>query len=593
MKRLTIIISAILLVLCLVQCRKELPIANPETSGKPYSITLNMNEVSKVDVTTASGDDFGKVDFKNGDKLYVANQGKFVGTLTHDGTNFEGTIYDPGTTISGYLYFYFLGNNAPTEDVTHPSTTHPSKLTVDISDQSKVTDGSTTKGMPVISCGKSDQPFTGGGSYTGKLANKCALAKFHVSSISSENIVIAGLKDQVQFDLSNTDVYSTSNPNVTFGYKNGTINVGTRRGDIWLILLPQPADAGNDAYTENVTYTGTRGALTKEVIINKVISESITVIVNEKQQTPEEGIYGALNGIFSVSNTQKVFFSQGNLQYIGNDGTWKFANKQYVFLGTTTNQNSTSTTATRDLFGWGTSGWNNGNYFYQPYCTSKSDNEPYTTATGYGYGPYDPSKPEGERYKVNLTGGFANADWGIYNAIKSGDNTNPVSTWRTLSSGEWSWLLESRTASRVNGIANARFTLATINTDGTSVKGMIIFPDIYAAGTPSGVTWGTINGKSDFTTQCTAAGWDALHAAGCVFLPAAGRRLGGSKTSVGLNSGGSGTETGLYWSSNQNSSQTAYRLRFSNGVFEIAGAGAHRYFGYAVRLVTDINTVVE
>ena len=42
--------------------------------------------------------------------------------------------------------------------------------------------------------------------------------------------------------------------------------------------------------------------------------------------------------------------------------------------------------------------------------------------------------------------------------------------------------------------------MATINTDATSVKGLIIFPDVYTAGTPAGVTWGTINASSSGTT---------------------------------------------------------------------------------------------
>ena len=42
---------------------------------------------------------------------------------------------------------------------------------------------------------------------------------------------------------------------------------------------------------------------------------------------------GAINGLFSVSATQQVYFSQGNLQYIGNTNTWKFADHQWDVIG--------------------------------------------------------------------------------------------------------------------------------------------------------------------------------------------------------------------------------------------------------------------
>ena len=64
---------------------------------------------------------------------------------------------------------------------------------------------------------------------------------------------------------------------------------------------------------------------------------------------------GALPGMFQVSCGEYVYFSQGNLQYIGSAATpyWKFADEQYEYFGNN-GQMSSSVTADRDLFGYGT-----------------------------------------------------------------------------------------------------------------------------------------------------------------------------------------------------------------------------------------------
>ncbi len=195
-----------------------------------------------------------------------------------------------------------------------------------------------------------------------------------------------------------------------------------------------------------------------------------------------------LSGVFSVGATSTVSFSPGNLQatYNGSSWIWGFAEHQWDYIGnaagnTSINGNGTvSANGTVDLFGISNS---------------------TTTNSVDGYG--------------NVASEALNADWGT--TIGAG--------WRTLTKDEWLYLLNTReTGATVNSTDHARRTHAVINTDGTAVKGLIIFPDGYVGGTPAGVTWGTINEKSDFTTTCTSAGWTALEAAGCVFLPAAGYR---------------------------------------------------------------------
>lgn len=287
-------------------------------------------------------------------------------------------------------------------------------------------------------------------------------------------------------------------------------------------------------------------------------------------------VNGKLPGAFSVSATKVVYFSQGNLQYQGSTGSWRFAENQYDFIGKAagniTSSNRDKSTYWIDLFGWATSGWNNSNRnAYQPYSTS-------TTNSDYGV---KSTKAADE----TLTGDYANGDWGVYNSASLG------SGWRTLTNAEWGYLFNTRTTSgTVNSTSNARYTEAKILTDGTgtnyltyNICGIILFPDDFDGGVSYGsegdVTWGTINGTSAWGTTCTTAGWAALEDAGCVFLPAAGRRDG---TTVGF--AGSG---GYYWSSTAQSATNAYNLYFCSSYVNLQN-NYSRCFGFSVRLVQDI-----
>ena len=289
---------------------------------------------------------------------------------------------------------------------------------------------------------------------------------------------------------------------------------------------------------------------------------------------------GRLSGLFSVSSTKQVYFSQGNLQYTTTgehavatggtqSGTWRFAEHQYDFVGGTStatpagtygnvyvdavqsgNQNVTSSyPGWIDLFGWGTSGWNSGATGYMPY---------YTTATASYYYP-------GGNASNNLTGDYANADWGIFNAISNGGNAPNL--WRTLTSAEWKYILSDRT--------NAAKKRAECTVNG--IKGLIIMPDSYDGDLSSRVL-GTY-GYNSYTY--TLSQWEELESNGAVFLPQAGaRNTGGTTYSVGA------SYYARYWSSTQNAANYAYHLYFYDKSIYPQNSG-YRYIGAAVRLVMD------
>lgn len=297
------------------------------------------------------------------------------------------------------------------------------------------------------------------------------------------------------------------------------------------------------ATTASGIYSATKSSVTLQV--GKMYSSS--VVLSAAPATS-----------FSVSATKKVYFSKGNLQatYNGSSWTWAFAANQWDYVGnaagnTSINGNGTvsANNVTVDLFGWvgASSNWTGAAQYGISNSTATNN------VDGYG----------------NVASEALKADWG----------TTMGTGWRTLTWEEWAYLLYTRvTGALVNSTSNARYTHAVINTDGTAVKGLIIFPDGYVGETPTGVTWGTINDISDYTTTCTSAGWSALNAAGCIFLPAAGYREASTVTDAGVGAG--------YWSSSTSYASYASALYFEkNDLSQYVGS---RKYGFCVRLVQDV-----
>lgn len=245
------------------------------------------------------------------------------------------------------------------------------------------------------------------------------------------------------------------------------------------------------------------------------------------------------------------------MQFIGSASTpfWKFAEHQWDYLGDN-GQGSTSENVDRDLFGWGTSGYNHGATCYQPWSTNR---------TSYRYFAYGNDS-------YNLFNQTGKADWG-YNAISNGGNQEHTG-WRTLTTQEWDYLVTSRTTS--SGI---RWALGTVN----DVNGIIILPDewtaiVYALNDP--------NGGSYSSNIISADDWtNILEPNGAVFLPAAGYRDG--TTLYHLNNSGGYWSSSIYKPYNFYSTQAKYLGFASGGVMSTSISYSDRYFGYSVRLVRN------
>lgn len=522
-------------------CNSEI-INNENTDGKGFTlpVTVNVTRQSNPDTRATYNESTRKLSFSDGDKLFVYgsqnNAGKFAGTLDYDAVSgkfsgtmtteneYTGTIDNLMETVNAFLLpagyesygFYSVSGSGYEATVTEDD----------------------TKAFALTKAAAVEQfSFEQTISYSSgfALAPMNAIVSFTISGLTANKEVA------VSFNASGTVISGKVTTNAT--------GVATFAVGVYL-----------DCDLENCTLT---------VDGNNIAMPTKTTEAGHIYNITRSAIPGALVGKFSVSSTDKVYFSKGNLQYTKSTGIWSFMDHQYSTVETTS-QAIGDDYASQDvvsLFGWGTSGWDNGNTYYHPYNTANVN----SSGKGYGYGPTD-----GSSYTYNLTGTYANADWGLYNAINGG---NTAGTWRTLTKDEWTYLFNTRSASTVNGTADARYAKAYLF--GTT-HGVIIFPDVYTH--PAGVTAPTgINATSSTSwngNQYNATDWAKMEAAGCVFLPAAGRRDGTTIYNV--------NEYVRYWTSTYSTAGLAYLVDISNTSMKPVN-DFQKSFGYAVRLVHDAN----
>ena len=535
MKKISMILIAFALAMMMSQCKKNEGQTTSNDEVVTITLDVKQNNGSKVVVNPNTG----TVDFETGDKIYVGSGGKYVGFLTHNGTNFSGNITNP--TENQPLQFYFLGNVTPQETLSAGTT---EECSVIISDQ--------TEHLPVISCAASNENYVSGvTAYSAHLLNKCALVKFYVTTPSNAAICITGMKNKVTVDFTQ----NTMTPSMD---GEGMIMLPAGSGENvekWAILLPQEAlEEGEEgsAYSEDGLCVGTRPAILT-ITENNYLAEGINMSLygSSTPIIPE----GAIDGLFTINAIgNQVYFSKGNLQYIGSATTpyWKFADDQWDYLGVLTGQGSYDETVDRDLFGWATSGWDCGNAFYMPYSGAYLYN-----LAGYGYGPAG---------LFNLTGRCANSDWGVYNVISNGGDE--ANLWRTLSIEEWQYIFNTR-----NTNSGIRFAKAFVN----GTNGVILLPDDWNN------DYYVLNNTNDATAAYTCNTfalyqWNAIESYGAVFIPAAGYRSGTS-----LSNNGTG---GYYWSTTYYNDTDAYGISFGNSSFNVE-YHSYRFYGYSVRLVHD------
>ena len=295
-----------------------------------------------------------------------------------------------------------------------------------------------------------------------------------------------------------------------------------------------------------------------------------TAVYDSISNTKKNG--ALIKASYKVSSNKSVYFSQGNLQFnavqgkhatASNDvvkGTWRFAENQYDIIDSLGNSKISETyDGWIDLFGWGTSGWSSGANAYQPWATSTSYSDYY---------------PDGDESN-NLTGDFANADWGVYNAISNGGNE--PNQWRTLTTLEWQYLFQ-----------NNKWTLGYIKTtEKDSSLCFMLIPETFTAPEETTVSVLSETTSSTYlnkltvpsTNKYTTEQFSSLEKLGVVALPCGGRRY---ETMINF----LGTD-GNYWSSSAYDSYNAYVFYFFSTDVGSDG-GLSRNYGRSVRLVQDV-----
>lgn len=539
------ILKTLALSMLLVSACNKMEIADEEnTEKKGFALPVTVNVTREGDDATKAtyNDETKKLAFSAGDKLLVRGNdnsdggaGMFAGLLDYDteNENFKGTIYTQNE-YSGTADELFTAAN------------------------------SNWVGAALFPKGYEDYEFlaiSGSG--------------YNTSYSMSYNKAIAATKAAAveQLSLESAKKYaggfalSPENAILNFtitGLTDGAKDVVLKNGSSNMFTGSVTPSSGTAAFA--------LGAMIKDYMDFPVNLKNVTLtidgtdidITDANNNLAAGKIYNInrsasapLPAVFTVDAGKTVKFSKGNLQatYNGSSWIWGFAEHQWDYIGnaagnTSINGNGTvSANGTVDLFGWvGASSTWTGAAQYGISNSTATNNE-----DGYG----------------NVGGEAQKVGWGA--TVGTG--------WRTLTMLEWLYLLSTReTGVTVNSTNHARYTMAIINTDGTAVNGLIIFPDSYAGGSPAGVTWGTINAKSTFETTCTSAGWAALEAAGCVFLPAAGYRDASTVKEAGVGAG--------YWSCSSGTADKAIGPYFESNWMSIQ-YNCSRKYGFSVRLVRD------
>ncbi len=255
-------------------------------------------------------------------------------------------------------------------------------------------------------------------------------------------------------------MFTTAQTNQYFWY-NGNLMMGNPIAQIDSVTFGE----GEPTDTLHILLPRT---IIKEVHDTVEVAVHDTVYITNYTCLPE----GALPGEFSVSPTKKVRFSKGNLWYnamggshLCADGTtqkgiWKFAENQWDTIGSSQCNKSEFYDGWISVFSWGTSGWNSGANYYQPW--EHSANDPYNYFVG-------------GNQNNDLTGAYAYADWGVYNAISNGGNE--PNQWRTLTKEEWAYLLYKRT----------NYERLCSYADVNGIEGLILLPDDFVI--PDGINW--------------------------------------------------------------------------------------------------------
>ena len=406
--------------------------------------------------------------------------------------------------------------------------------------------------------------------------NLCALLEVEVTDLPSDAwLTKIEVTTTTGAALCGTGNVTFTASNITLGALSGGINGGKtiklqfdtdlkKNGKYYVVVPP----VSNTGFEINIHYrrpNTTEGENNEEVIhlFTKRLKQTTTtnslgasefggITVDMDHTTPEEHLPGA----YSVSTTNQVYFSRGNLKYDNSQTPkWSFEHNQTKYTPFDKTNSGVSSTG------------------YMPFWCNDNMTEPMLHDNSY----------QGT-------------------AIDYGSFAAPATTsgaWRTLSKDEWNFLV-SRPSHGIGsplGSNNVLACYAYVQVNG--VNGMMLFPDLFEWPTTvsTDLIPGTLNAASSTWNgiDYSATDWAQLEDAGCIFLQA-----GGWTSWQPIQQG----THGYYWSStprnNNSNNKDAYYFFFNPTNSSLHDGGTWSYsptanqyesygHGYMVRLVYDPN----
>lgn len=551
-KTATLMLAALALTLGTTQCRKPTENVNesenetPATKTIHISLTCGNGFYPKADIDVSTG----SYTWNTGDQVYVVYNGQLLSTTALRVTQNSNPVYG---TVEGEIEvtaeigntpeftFYYVGSGVDF----NPAASSTS-FTFNIADQTKSGKdvGEYMIGRTkAISMKKNAEgtAYVASESVVFKPITSVLRLNTEIFKVGDDDYLMkatgANAMNQMVIDLSNPSVLTCKHTaDITF--QGGA--------DVSISVMPTTTD---DVDASATLYFSGNGKVGSQTVVKGIKPGLIYAKVNGSSSSalPFGVIEGALSGLFSVSAGKQVYFSKGNLQYIGSypSGTWKFADHQYDYL-------SVYSATAWDHFGWSTNANNN----HWGMHTMTSNTSTYTD------------------------GGFN--DWG---KAYCNQQSIPENTWRTLTNPEWNYLLGGTTIPGSCRYASNpswwiyNFVCIDDAYESNDVNGLIIYPDGITA-KPTGVS-ADLGKNGTQTYNISKADFDALEALGCVFLPAAGFRNGTNCSNC--------NSMGYCWSSSISGDYT-YNINFSvssSGSMNLNYGNPGRYDGLSVRLVTD------
>ena len=576
------IVVAAVAMLAVLSCKKEAD--SPETGDSSkisISVTAEMEDLGESDVKASIGTVYRLSWENSGDKVFV-----------YDGTDCLGSL-----TVSlkdGDKRYAYLGGTitAPTDGSTKLTCIYAKGIT----DAPKVVEGKVKFSMANQTAG--DTPFvvygtidysTGQTSITDKLVNfefATAVVLVNCLDLAADggNVTkaeLSGINTNCVLSLSGTVA-----PDVVEDTEVGTIVTnGTFPSGNGKLTYPIGIPASPEAETQRkLIITQQTKTMSTNFTSKKFAAEEFETVIYtlEEYTPPTPPADGSLPGVFTI-NGKKIKFSQGNLQYQPSTQTWRFAEHQFDYIGISSNTDGsegnmgsdndnkritdTSYMGWIDLFGWATSGYNNPGAertAYLPTATNGTQSDYWINSD----------------YSKSITREDY-TDWGV----------NIKGNWRTPTSVEWEAL-----KNRENGWASCHLTIHDDNVNVNVLDAqyvLLLFPDDW--NNPDGIYSGpynnTINSTSLNDVILSLIQFNKLQKSGVVLLPPTATRNGTS-----LKNASAGRL--FYWSATStntsgNTSNSAYFIKNRDNsnnysFFVDFGSDGKKYYGMAVRLVTDV-----